>query len=252
MKIAISSYSLRDHINRDIPVWEYPAYARDTYGVDAVEIIQRDIVDGEAGVDRLKEGLKAAGSTLVSLPIDIGDISQADSAKRDEDLRAIERWLDTAATLGCPLARVNSKDGDVGTAIASYQRLVEYGRGIGVTICMENHGGLSAKRDTALAILDGVAGLATSPDFGNFNENERYDFLAAMAPRAKIAHAKTFDFDEDGQMPSFDFARCVKIMDDAGFAGYYSIEFEGNGDQIDGVRRSLALLAEVAASLPRA
>jgi sugar phosphate isomerase/epimerase len=246
MKIAISSYSLRDHINRDFPYWEYPRYARETFGVDAVEIIQRDITKADAaGIDRLKDGLIAADVVLVSMPIDVGAISQADAAKRERDLRLIELWIEAAAYLGCPVTRVNSGDGAIEVAIASYQRLVAYGAGLGVTIAMENHGGLSANRETARILFERVPGLAAMPDFGNFKEEERYDFLAEWAPRSSVVHAKTLDFDASGRMSAFDFGRCVRIMEDVGFAGYYSIEFEGHGDQIDGVKRSLVLIADV-------
>lgn len=250
MKIALSSYSLRNHVGREITYWDFPRYARETFGIEAVEIIQRDIAKVDAdGLDRLKDGLRAAGVALVSLPIDLGHISRPDAAKRAHDLRLIELWLDAAADLGCPVARVNSRDGDLDLAIKSYRRLVEYGQTRGVAVVMENHGGLSANRETARAILAAVPGLGAAPDFGNFREEERYDVLAEWAPRAEIVHAKTFDFDDQGRMPAFDFARCVRIVNDSGYDGYYSIEFEGKGDQGDGVKRSLSLLAEVAASL---
>jgi sugar phosphate isomerase/epimerase len=251
VKIAISSYSLRDHVNREVPYWEFPRYARDTFGVDAVEIIQGHVTRADAaGIDRLGEGLAAAGVALVSMPLDLGDISRPDDpARRDRDLRLIQLWIDAAASLGCPMVRVNSRDGDLELAIDGYRRLVDYAAPRGVKIAMENHGGFSADRPAAETILARVPGLATAPDFGNFKEAERYDFLAAMAPRAAIVHAKTLDFDAAGRMPAYDFARCVRIVADAGFAGYYSVEFEGKGDQIDGVRRSLALLQEIAAGL---
>jgi L-ribulose-5-phosphate 3-epimerase len=250
VKIAISSYSLRSHVNREIPYWDFPRYARDTFGVDAVEIIQTHISRPDVdGIDRLGEGLAAANVTLVSMPIDVGHISRPDRARRDRDLRLLRLWIDAAASLGCPIVRVNSRDGDLELAIDGYQQLVDYATPLGVTVTMENHGGFSADRAAAEMILARVPGLATSPDFGNFKEHERYDFLAAMAPRAAIVHAKTLDFAADSTMPAFDFARCVRIVEESGFTGYYSIEFEGDGDQVDGVRRSLALLREIGETL---
>jgi sugar phosphate isomerase/epimerase len=250
VKIALSSYSLRNHINRDIPILDFPQYARDTFGIDALEIIQRDIPKGDTNnVDQLKAALENAGVTLVSMPIDVGTISQPDAARRDHDLRLIEIWIENAAALGCPITRVNSGNGDLEIAIESYQRLIEFAAPLGVTIAMENHGGLSARRDTAEQLLNRLPGLATAPDWGNFAESERYDFLAAMAPRAKIVHAKTLDFAEDGSMPAFDVARCADIVNRSGFTGYYSIEFEGQGDQIASVHQSLALLKQIAEDL---
>jgi len=246
VNLALSSYSLRDHINRDIPIDAFPAYARETFGLDAVEICQFHILRNDSiRLQSLKDGLTSAGVSLVSVPIDRGHISQPDAAKRDYDLRIIELWLDAAAFLGAPIARVNSGDGDFQTAVDSYERLTVYGGNIGVQVVMENHGGLSANPDSAAALLAAVPALGTAPDWGNFSESERYEFLARMAPRAAIVHAKTVDFDADGQMSAFDIARCARIVRDSGFTGPYSVEFEGNGDQIDGVRRSIRLLREL-------
>jgi sugar phosphate isomerase/epimerase len=250
VKVAISSYSLRSHVNREVPYWDIPRYVHDTFGVDAVEIIQGHILRADTdGIDRLGDGLAAAGVALVSLPLDVGHISRLDPARRDRDLRLIQHWIDAAASLGCPVVRVNSRDGELELAIDGYARLVDYAAPRGVTIAMENHGGFSADRAAAETILARVPGLATSPDFGNFKEAERYDFLAALAPRAAIVHAKTLDFDASGRMPAYDVARCVRVVAETGFDGYYSVEFEGAGDQIDGVERSLALLGEIAAGL---
>lgn len=248
MKLSISSYSLRDHVNREIPFDTFPKYARDNYGVDAVEFCQFQIPRGDSNrLQQLKDGLAIAGVSIVSVPIDVGHISQADATKREYDLRLIELWLEAAAFLGSPLARVNSGNGDLDTAIASYQRLVDHGAKLGVAVVMENHGGLSAEIDTAKALLDAVPGLGTAPDFGNYREAEREDFLTLMAPRAKIVHAKTLDFAADGTMPVYDVARCIQIVKDAGFSGYYSVEFEGKGDQLDGVRRSVDLITSLIA-----
>lgn len=246
MNLALSSYSLRDHINRDIPIDAFPAYSKETFGLDAVEICQFHILRNDShGLQSLKDGLASAGVSLVSVPIDRGHISQPDAAKRDYDLRIIELWLDAAAFLGSPIARVNSGDGDLQTAIDSYTRLAEYGAKTGVQVVMENHGGLSANPETAAALLAAVPALGAAPDWGNFSEAERYDVLAQMAPRAAIVHAKTVDFDANGAMSAFDIARCAQIVKDTGFTGPYSVEFEGNGDQIDGVHRSIALLREL-------
>ena len=243
MKLAISSYSLRDHINREIPYDTFPQYAKDTYGVDAVEVCQFQIPRGDtARLQALKDGLGSAGVSLVSVPIDVGHISQPDAEKREFDLRLIELWLEAAAFLGAPIARVNSGDGDLQTAIASYQRLVDHGANVGIGVVMENHGGLSAEIETAKALLDAVPGLGTAPDFGNYREAEREEFLGLMAPRARIVHAKTLDFDADGKMSVYDIARCIDIVKEAGFSGHYSVEFEGKGDQLDGVRRSVDLI----------
>ena len=63
-----------------------------------------------------------------------------------------------------------------------------------------------------------------------------------MAPYAAVCHAKALDLDENGEVPEWDFGRCMKIMKDAGFDGYYSAEFEGKGDQYQGVVGNLSVI----------
>lgn len=251
MQLAVSSWSLRDHINRDFPYHEFPRQVKDTFGVGAVEVCQMHVPMADSRrLDQLAQGLNASGVKLVNMPIDVGDISQPDERKRKHDLRLIEVWMDAAAYLGCPSARVNSGSGDLQTAIESYKRLAEYGNSIGVQILLENHGGLSADLGNIKALISDVGpGFATSPDFGNFPEEKRYEGLKLMASHAAIVHAKTYDFDSSGEFRDFDFARCMRIFKDSGYDGYLSIEFEGKGDQIQGVKQTIDLIRRLEPSV---
>lgn len=266
MELAVSSWSLRSHINNtppwlgqpraetDMSIDEFPGRVREMFGVGAVEICQMHVPWPDVrGLDRVAAGLDAAGVRVVNVPIDVGDISQPDDAKREHDLKLIQLWIDAAAYLGSPAARVNSGSGDLETAIHSYRRLAEYAAGKGVRLVIENHGGLSADLANLRRMLDEAGpNFGTSPDFGNFDESVRYDGLALMAPHAAVVHAKTYDFDERGEFHGFDLARCLGIVRDAGYDGPLSVEFEGDGDQPDGVRRTIALLRTLEPSLAAA
>jgi hypothetical protein len=57
-----------------------------------------------------------------------------------------------------------------------------------------------------------------------------------LAPYASsICHSKS-GIAENGKFYSDDFAS-MKVMRDTGFRGVYSLEFEGVGDPVDGVRK---------------
>jgi hypothetical protein len=43
-------------------------------------------------------------------------------------------------------------------------------------------------------------------------------------------------------MTSFNFPACIALAEKIGFAGVYSIEFEGSGDPMQGVAWTLAML----------
>ncbi|MDP9380017.1 MAG: sugar phosphate isomerase/epimerase [Chloroflexota bacterium] len=266
MQLAVSSWSLRSHINnepswtgrpvgaRDFPVYEFPRYVKETFGVDAVEVCEIHIPRPDAArLDQLKESLQSSDVRVVNVPIDVGDISQPDATKREHDLKLIEFWLDVAAYLGSPAARVNSGSGNLESAIESYQRLARYGEQVGVRLVLENHGGLSADLGNIQRMLESVpSNFGTSPDFGNFPEEKRYDGLALMVPRAAVVHAKTYDFNAAGEFHNFDFARCLSIVRDSGFDGYLSVEFEGKGDQPQGVRQTIDLIRRLEPSVQAA
>jgi hypothetical protein len=45
-----------------------------------------------------------------------------------------------------------------------------------------------------------------------------------IAPYTKLVSAKTHSYDDDYNHISFDFERCVRIMESRGFRGIYSLE----------------------------
>ena len=40
MKLAVSSWSLRDHVNKDFPLPDFPKVVKERYGIEAVELCQ--------------------------------------------------------------------------------------------------------------------------------------------------------------------------------------------------------------------
>lgn len=256
MQLAVSSWSLRSHINNEMPwtgrqirehefsVFDFPRYVKETFGVGAVEICELHVARPDASrLDKLRQALSDVGVRLVNMPIDLGDISQEDAARRAHDLKLIKFWLDVASYLGSPEARVNSGSGSLEQAIEGYSELAEYGQQVGVRLLLENHGGLSADLGNVERMLSEAGpNFAACPDFGNFPEEVRYDGLTLMAPHAAVVHAKTYDFDADGNFNDFNFTRCLRIFQDSGYDGHLSVEFEGRGPQPEGVQQTIELI----------
>ena len=69
-----------------------------------------------------------------------------------------------------------------------------------------------------------AAGVGSLPDFGNFPDEEtRERGLRVLFPLAgAVAHAKL--------RQGWDFGRCLRIAEDSGFRGMYSIEAGGKED----------------------
>jgi sugar phosphate isomerase/epimerase len=86
--------------------------------------------------------------------------------------------------------------------------------------------------------------IGTCPDFGNFTEaQDRYEGLQILAPDAKHVHAKSYHFNDDGEETTIDFARCLKILREVSYEGAISVEFEGEGDQQVGSRKTRELIS---------
>lgn len=55
-------------------------------------------------------------------------------------------------------------------------------------------------------------------------------------------HVKTFEFDEQGEQIKYDFSKCIEIVKKHNYRGYMSVEYEGQGDSIEGIKKTIALL----------
>lgn len=201
-------------------------------------------------LDQVKAALEEYDVKVVNMPIDYGNISQLDEEKRKADLEVIKLWIDVAAELGSKGARVNTgqqPEGvfDLNITADSYRELAEYAATKDVALVLENHGGMSADPDNILKLFDMVdhPNFRICPDFGNFEDDIRYEALDKIfALNPILVHAKTYDFDEQGNHTQFDFGKCMDISKKHGFDGYYSVEFEGRGDQVGGIKSTIELL----------
>ena len=237
---------------------DFAREARERVGIDRLEICQMHMKSSSPEyVEQLRAAL--AGSTLIGVPIDVGNISAADPAYRDDDLRETEAWIDVAAALGAPMVRVNANGAppfahepicDLAGTIASLRRLVAYGSGRGVKVLIENHGGITEDPATVVRLAE-ESGCGVCVDVGNFEpalSRQRrdasfegvdweplYAAIRQVAPYATVVHAKTARFGADGRHQGWDVVRGLRITRDAGFDGDVSIEYGGGVDAWENV-----------------
>ena len=177
---------------------------------------------------------------------------------KDVRTKAVEnhyKWIDAAATLGCPMIRVNVEgEGDpkevAKAAVESLNTLIDYGRKSNVDVIVENHVGISCNGAWLAGLMKEMNNphCGTLADFGNFcinrtkpptndiagwmqtkclEEYDRYEGIRELMPYAKGVHAKTHVFDADGNDTETDFAKMFKIIHDSDYKGWVSIEYEG-------------------------
>lgn len=195
------------------------------------------------------------------------NVADLDDEKRKQGIQVGKNWLDAAKQIGCLSMRCNTGgpriipaaeiDPQLGyphnkqivpylkKAIESFKALAEHGEKVGVKVTIENHWGLAADPMNIRIIINEVDSpyCEASPDFCNWeHEYMLYHGLEVLAPlSSSMVHAKRWT-----RFPNVDIARCVKIMNNANYRGYYAVEFE---EESDGVQGSLRIMEEVLAAL---
>ncbi len=193
------------------------------------------------------------------------NLADLDETKRQEGIRVAKTWLDACQQLGVVSMRVNTggpriippSDIQGGypqntaivpylkNAIESFKTLAGYGEKRGVKVTIENHWGLAAEPMNVRIILNEVNSpyCEASPDFCNWeHEYMLYHGLEALIPYAtSMVHAKRWR-----RYPNVDIARCVRVLNQANYKGYISLEYEAGGDPVQG---TLKLMKDVLAAL---
>lgn len=234
--------------------------AKNEFGIGAVEYVNQFYAEGYSSkvAEELARVSRGEGVRNVLIMCDNeGQLGNPVEAERAQAIENHRKWIEAARVLGCGSIRVNA--GSVGTfdeqlklAADGLRRLTEMGDSYGVSVIVENHGGLSSNGAWLAAVMRLVdhPRCGTLPDFGNFvvdrTTGEAYDrYLGTqqLMPFAKGVSAKTFDFNPAGEETQIDYGRIMKIVKDAGYRGYVGIEYEGSAlDEPTGILKTKQLL----------
>jgi L-ribulose-5-phosphate 3-epimerase len=246
----------------------FPATARRTYDLDAVEYVNtffKDKAEDAAYLRDLKGRAGAHGVKSLLIMCDAeGALGDPDALARTRAVENHYRWVTAAKFLGCHSIRVNaqsagSPDEQRRLAADGLRRLAEFGARHEINVIVENHGGISSNGAWLASVMKTVdhPRCGTLPDFGNFQTApgewyDRYRGVTELMPFAKAVSAKSHDFDAAGNERHTDYTRMLRIVLDGGYRGYVGIEYEGDEISEDaGIRATKALLERVRTDLAR-
>ena len=265
--LSLAQWSLHRMLRAgELEALDFPRFAKDEFGLEAVEYVNQFFADRAADFAWLGElALRCEDAGVRSLLVMIdgeGQLGDADSGLRR---RAVERhfkWLAAARRLGCHSIRVNA--GGVGTreevqqrAADSLHRIARMAEDYELSVLVENHGGYSSDGQWLAATIRAAdhPGVGTLPDFGNFHLGQgqwydRYRGVAELMPFARAVSAKSNEFDAAGNEVQTDYQRMLRIVVDAAYRGHIGIEYEGSAhSEVEGVRLTKVLLERVRAEL---
>jgi sugar phosphate isomerase/epimerase len=267
-RIAVSTYSYWHFKTEKFPI-ERVIQSAAELGFDGVEILHRQMAEETpAYCNKLKQLAFKHGLALPMLSIH-QDFVSPDAGERRTHIAHTEKCIDLAAQLGIPAIRLNSgrwktiksfddlmkvkgaepplqgytNDDAFRWVVESIRACLPHAEKAGVAMALENHWGLTTDIDMLLRIWREVNSpwLVINADTGNF-PGDPYEGLAKIAPHAAIVQAKTYYGGGEWYTLNLDYKRIAKILRDAGFRGWVSLEMEGKEAPDAAVPKSLDVL----------
>jgi len=238
-------------------------------GFDGVEILQVQMEDFKPSyLQKIKKHAFLNGIALMGLSTH-QDFVDPDAYKRRHNVEQTIFYIRQAADLGIPTIRINtgrwntSKNFDhlmknrgiepvleghteeegYKWVIDSIGKLVGEAERSGVILGLENHWGLGLTPEGVLKIINAIKSpwLQVTLDTGNFLEDP-YERLSMLANKTVLLQAKTYYGGGRWYTLDLDYGKIAKIMRDANYRGWVSLEFEGKEDPVSGCKKSLELL----------
>ncbi|WP_103020276.1 TIM barrel protein [Salinibacter altiplanensis] len=270
--ISLGQWSLhRALFDGDLAPLDFARAARDAFNIGAVEYVNQFFMDRATDAQYLQEmKTRAEDAGVESLLIMCdgeGALGHPDSAERAAAVANHHKWVEAAAALGCHSIRVNAQTRGKGSppeqkkrVADGLRRLTAFAAEREINVLVENHGGLSSDAEWLAGVMNAVdhARCGTLPDFGNWQIREGesydpYDGVRTLMPHAQAISAKTYEFNDQGQEATLDYAKLMRIVLDAGYRGHVGIEYEGDGlSEREGIRATKQLLVDVRNQLENA
>lgn len=275
MKLAISSYSFHRFGSgpegKDKPSFAAMIETCANLGIDGIELLGVHFDHTEPGdLYALKQLAFRRGVQIIAVSAHHNFVTP-DPEKRRQQIDVLCRWIDVAHELGAPAVRAfggrwatrpkfdafmaargeepplegYTDDDGYQWSIDAFKVASYYAGRKGVTVALENHWGFTGTAAGVVRILRGTDSpwLKVVLDTGNFNfRPDQYAEMAELAPHAIMVHAKTYVGGGMYYTADLDYRRIVHLLDEAGFNGYLSIEFEGNAHPNQGIPESVAML----------
>ena len=253
-RLAVASYPFRNFMDRPghagLKLTEFAAMVAEKFGIHNIEPLSGHFPSTEpAYLDELRRAVEQAHAHIVNIPTSVGaSLYDPDPAGRDKAIAGSRKWVDVAVAVGSPSMRVHIQGArgaapDVGRASESLRQVAEYGAAKNVMINLENDDLVTEDAFFLVKVIDAVASpwLRGLPDFGNSmmkgDEDFNYKAMEAMFRHAyNISHVKDSEVD-NGKIFRVSMAKTFGIAKAAGYRGYFSMEFEGQGEPYEGTRK---------------
>jgi len=178
------------------------------------------------------------GVTIYNLGVRVS-LCQPTAELQAAEHEKIKQWVDVAERVGAGHVRVfggavpkgATEEQAIGWAVEVMKRGAEYAGAHGVTLGVEDDGGLTTAAGPTIEIAKRTdspwAGI--NADSGNLRDHG-YAQFQSMLPYATSVHLKTEISGDDGKKERADWTRLLTMLGNAGFKGYVGLEYESNDE----------------------
>lgn len=272
MKTSVSMYSLHKYtVNENLDVFGFIDYAA-SIGLDGVELLDIYWKNEEEEIPKVvtllaEKNLKVSAYDITNNFVKISDEDRAN------EIAKVRKGVDIAKRLNTNVVRIFSGDVNEGVSFEQgKQWIIEclkesaiYAEEQGVILGIENHGYFAGRSDQLIEIIEAVESpnVQSTLDTGNFllvNEDPSH---AVSTLKKYVAHVHFKDFKNMGNNydghafqslsgdkflgtvageGSVDLQHVISELQEVGYDGWLSVEFEGTGDPKVGAEKSIANL----------
>ncbi|MFH1996867.1 MAG: sugar phosphate isomerase/epimerase family protein [Candidatus Omnitrophota bacterium] len=199
---------------------------------------------------------KCADLTLTVACLSPGNnFGQPDEKSLTNEVDTIKKWIDCACMLGTPVVRIFAgwapKEQQAKlwpNVVKGIKQSAEHAKDTGVTLAIEYHNGggfLPTSKET-FRLLEEVNSpyVQLNVDTGNYHDADNYAAVAKSMPFARHLHLKFHNIAKDGAPEEFDYDKIFKIFKESDYRGFYSVEYEGAGEETEYVPKAFAFARE--------
>jgi sugar phosphate isomerase/epimerase len=242
LKAGLVAYSYRTELAAKTLTYEDVIRMASDWGLDGVDVTVYWFPDtSEKYLAGLRRTAQRCGVQLYNAGVRV-QLSQPTQELRDAQVAAIRKWVDVADRLGASHVRVfggsipkgATEDQAIAWAVEVLKRGADYSGSKGITLGVEDDGGLTATAEPTIAIAKQTespwAGI--NADSGNLPKNG-YAQFQTLLPYATSIHFKTEVTDENGKHIPADWPRLLAMIASSGYRGFVGLEYENNDAAAD-------------------
>ncbi len=222
---------------------EFPALVAEKFDVHNINPLTAHFRSTDAAYfARFRKAVAAARSHVVDLGLPGSAFYSPDRTVRAAAVADGRKWIDMALAVESPSVRqhIEGSKGqkpDVGLAAESLGEMAEYGAKRNIVVNLENDNPVAEDPFFIVAVIEKVGNpyLRALPDFGNARITHDAAFnkkgVAAMLAHAfNMCHVKGVVETKDKQQVPIDLKTMFGLARAASYRGYFSMEFETNGE----------------------